>query len=123
MSIKFKYKAPDTNAGALRTPVTFHEYGKGAGFDPVEVEKAELYDCFAEVYNPSMKDLQVMQTTGTKEAVTIRIRDTKGEYVPTNKHKVKVHDYRYLGKVFEIIEVRPDLQNNNFITILLGLSS
>ena len=123
MSIKFKYKAPDTNTGALRTPATFHEYGKGAGFDPVEVEKAVLYDCFAEVYNPSMKDLQVMQTTGTKEAVTIRIRDTKGEYIPTNKHKVKISDYRYAGKVFEVIEVRPDLQNNNFITILLGLSS
>lgn len=123
MSIQFKYKVPETNAGALRTPVTFYEYGPGSGFEPVEVEKAELYDCFAEIYNPSMKDLQVVQTVGTKEAVTIRIRDTKGEYIPTNKHRVKIQDYRYTDKVFKIIEVRPDLQNNNFITLLLGVSS
>lgn len=121
MSIKFSYKAPETNAGALRTPVTFYENAPSSGHAPGPREKKVLYDCFAEVYNPSMKDIQVMAVSGTKEAVTIRIRDTKGEYTPTNKHFVSVQDYRYIDKVFDVLDVRPDLQNNNFVTILLGL--
>lgn len=123
MSIQFKYKAPETNAGALRTPVIFYESTTNNGPEPDQNKKTVLHECFAEVYNPSMKDIQVMQTTETKEAVTIRIRDTKGEYNPTNKHYVSIQDYRYLDKVFNVMDVRPDLQNNNFVTLLLGLQS
>ncbi|WP_024348192.1 phage head-tail adapter protein [Lacrimispora indolis] len=121
--MKTKYKPKETNAGTLRTPVTFYEYAPDTGPEPGESQKAILYECYAEIYNPSMKDIQIMEVRETKEAVTLLIRDTKGEYIPTNKHFVTIHDYRYVNKVFNVLDVRPDLSNNDFITILAGLYS
>ncbi|EAE4382650.1 phage head-tail adapter protein, partial [Listeria monocytogenes] len=31
--------------------------------------------------------------------------------------------YRYLGKRFNVIDVSPDLQNNRFVNILLGVQT
>lgn len=70
-----------------------------------------------------MKDLEVMNSTGTKEGVTIRIRDTKGGFIPNNKHFCVLEDYRYPGKMMNVVDVRHDLKRNGFITILLGYSS
>ena len=122
MSINYQYKAPQTHAGAMRTPVVFYEY-RSTGPDPTQSEGVELYSCFAEVYSPSMKDLEVMKSSGTSEGVTIRVRDTKGQYVPSNKHRVELRDYRYEGKVFDIIDVRHDFDRNDFITIVLRYTS
>ncbi|MDO5346310.1 MAG: hypothetical protein Q4E91_11280 [Lachnospiraceae bacterium] len=119
----FEYRKPETNSGQLRTPVTFFQYEPVSGPEPGEVQKKELYACFCEAYNPSMKDLAIMEHNGTKEAVTVRIRDTAGEYLPTNKHFASLDDYRYSGKIFSITDVRPDLTDNRFIVILLGAVS
>lgn len=123
MGISFQYKPPDANAGDLRTPVVFYACAPHDGPEPGESQKKILHECFAEVYNPSMKDIEVMKATDTKEAVTIRIRDTAGEFTPTNKHYVEIRDYRYSGKVFNAVDVRYDLKRNGFTTILLGCST
>lgn len=123
MSIAFEHRKPDTSSGKLRTPITFYLYKPTSGPEPGEEIKNVLHECLCEIYNPSMKDLTIMETTGTKEAVTVRIRDTKGEYLPTNKHVAEINDYRYEGKVFKAIDVRPDLTDNRFITILLRCQS
>ncbi|EJA0902456.1 head-tail adaptor protein [Listeria monocytogenes] len=117
--MKFQFKPPKIQSGDLRTPVAFFEYQPANGPEPGETEKITLFECFAEVYKPSMKDLEILHGTGTKEAVTINIRDTKGEYTVSNKHYVEILDYRYLGKRFNVIDVSPDLQNNRFVNILL----
>lgn len=119
----YEYKKQDTTTGKLRTPVVFYEYGPGTGPEPGEDQKKRLYSCFAEAYNPSIKDLSILDTKGTKEAVTIRIRDPGKDYIPNNKHSAELEDYRYTGKVFSVVDVRPDLTNNRFITILLGVTS
>ncbi|EAD1967064.1 phage head-tail adapter protein, partial [Listeria monocytogenes] len=41
----------------------------------------------------------------------------------SNKHYVEILDYRYLGKRFNVIDVSPDLQNNRFVNILLGVQT
>lgn len=123
MGVTFQYKPPDANTGDLRTPVTFYEYQPCAGPEPGEQEKQVLHRCFAEVYSPSMKDIAVMELNGTKEAVTIRIRDTAGEFTPTNKHFAEIHDYRYSDKVLNVVDVRYDLKRNGFTTIVLGYTS
>lgn len=123
MKSTFKYRSPDTNSGKLRIPITFYRYGLGSGPEPVEEEKETLYECFCEAYNPSMKDLSIMEHKGTREAVTVKIRDTAGEYLPTNKHFAVLDDIRYSGKVLSVIDVRPDLVDNRFTVILLGVIS
>lgn len=120
MAINPNYKPPKTGAGELRVPVSFYLFEPQDGPEPGESKKKPLHKCMCEAYNPSIKDLSVMDTKGTKEGVTVKIRDTRGEYLPSNKHFAELEDYRYSGKVFSVIDVRPDLTDNRFIIILLG---
>lgn len=123
MAINPNYKKKKVTSGDLRTLVTFFEYKASDGPEPGDEEKEILFETMAEVYNPSMKDFEIMNAKGTKEAVTINIRDTRGAYLPSNKHKAVLNDYRYENKVWEIVDVRNDLKENEFIKIILGVSS
>lgn len=110
-----------TSCAELRTPVSFFMYQPSDGPDPGESEVKILFECFAEVYNASKKDLEILNSMETKQSATIRIRETHGEFYPDNKHYVELHDYRYKGVRFNIVDVRPDLTNNDFITVLLAV--
>lgn len=123
MAINPKYKPPKIGAGELRTPVSFLGYKPNDGPEPGEEVVENLFRCTCLAYNPSMKDLDILQAKDTKEGLTIKIRDLHQEYIPTNKHKVVIDDYRYKDKVWEIIDVAPDLENNSFVKIILGLIS
>lgn len=118
--IEFNYKPKKISTGDLRTPVLFFEYKPKDGPDPGEVEKALLHECHAEIYSPSMKDLEILKSKETKQALTINIRDSKGQYVPTNKHFVEINDYRYKGIVWNVVDVVYDMQDNSFIKLILG---
>lgn len=119
--IEFKYKPKQTSSGDLRTPVTFFDYKPKDGPDPEETEKSTLHKCHAEIYSPSMKDLEKLKSSETKQALTIKIRDSKGEYVPSNKHFVEINDYRYRGITWNIIDVVFDMTDNSFIKLILGV--
>lgn len=121
MQLLNKYEPPKVQSGSLRTPVVFFELTPAEGPEQGEDIKRVVHECFAEIYNPSMKDMEKLKTVNTKQAITINIRDTKGEYVPTNKDFVKIQDYRYKDITWNIVEVRPDFENNAFITLLLGV--
>lgn len=121
MAINPNYKRPKITAGDLQTPVVFYEYTPSDGFYPGEDEKQVLYQCTAEIYNPSMKDHDILNAFTTEQAVTINIRDPHQDYLPSNKHYVEIDDYRYTGIRWNILDVRNDFENNAFITILLGV--
>lgn len=122
MAIHPNYKPPETGSGELKTYVEF--FGKGSsGPEPGGGDLDSLYDCTAEVYNPSMKDIEVMKVNGTKKGITLKIRDPLTDYIPSNKHHVKIYDFRYKDITWDITDVRPDIQNSQFIVILLGASS
>lgn len=123
MAVNPKYKRPETGAGELRIPVVFYLFAPDPGPEPGESRKRILHACMCEAYNPSIKDRTILDTTGTREAVTIKIRDPKEEYLPSNKHFAELDDRRFAGTVFSILDVRPDLKENRFITILLGVTS
>lgn len=125
LPIKPNYKRPSIVAGDLNTPVTFFEFEPGNGPDPSETPKKQLYKCTALMYHPSMKDRAILNGTGTNEAITIKIRDPYKDYIPTNKHKVVIDDYRILplGKEWEIFDVAPDFEDNRFVKIVLGYTS
>lgn len=123
MAINPNYKPPKTGAGELKTPVSFYKY-KSSGPEPNGPNLSELlYDCTAEVYNPSMKDLEVLKVNGVKHGMTIKIRDPLQSFIPKTNHVVKINDFRYDDTIWNIVEVRPDIQDGRFITILLGVSS
>ncbi|MDR2277232.1 phage head completion protein [Vagococcus fluvialis] len=123
MAINPKYKPKEIVAGELNTPVSFFEFKPSDGPEPGEEEKEELYNCTCLVYNPSSKDRNILQSKGTKEAVTIKIRDPYTDYLPSNKHKVVLDDFRYKDKVWDIVDHAPDVENNDFVKIILGVTS
>ena len=123
MAINPNYKPKKITAGALNTPVSFFEFKPSDGPEPGEEEKKELYNCTCLVYNPSSKDRDILQSKGTKEAVTIKIRDPYTDYLPSNKHKVILDDFRYKDKVWDIVDHAPDIENNDFVKIILGVTS
>ncbi|MGY3766942.1 phage head-tail adapter protein [Vagococcus vulneris] len=118
--MKTTYKPKKITAGDLRTPVVFFEYQQTDEFEPTESKKEELFKCLALAYNPSMKDIELLKVSDTKEGLTIKIRDPKQSYQPMNNHMVEIHDYRYEGKVFNIVDVSYDMENNEFIKVILG---
>lgn len=123
LPINTKYKRPQIVAGDLNTPVTFFEFVPDEGPYPGEDKKQELYKCTCLVYNPSSKDRDILNGKGTKEAVTIKIRDPYTDYLPSNKHKVILDDFRYKDKIWDIVDHAPDVENNDFIKIILGVTS
>lgn len=119
------YKTPKINSGNLRTPVQFWRFVPNDGPEPMEEKREKLYECFCLAYNPSMKDMEILNAKGTNEGLTIKIRDPHQDYIPTNKHKVIIDDYRVLpkGKEWEIVDISPDFEDNRFIKIVLGATS
>lgn len=110
-----------SRTGKLNTVVYFWEYQPNSGPEPGEKEKKVLYSTRAEIYAPSRKDLEILNGTGTKEGTTIIIRDPRGKYIPINNHFVEIKDYRLSGN-WNILDVRNDIAENRFITILLGIT-
>lgn len=122
VSVNPNYKPPKTGSGELRTFVNFYE-SKSNGPEPGQSAKTSLYKCTAEVYNPSMKDLEVLKASGTEHGITIKIRDPLHDYQPSNKHIVIIDNFRYQDREWNIKDARPDVQNSDFITLVLGDAS
>lgn len=120
MLIKFKYKPLSVQSSDMRTPVKFFEFKGSSGPDPTQDFKKVLFECYAEIYNSSMKDLELLKNTITKRVVTINIRDTQGQYLPDNKHKVEIVDHRYSGVVWEIMDVSYS-NDRRFVKLILGV--
>jgi hypothetical protein len=123
LPIKSKYTRPEIVAGDLNTPVTFFEVMPNKGPEPGEQESKKLFNCTCLVYSPSSKDRDILSGKGKKKAVTIKIRDPFADYLPDNGHKVVLDDYRYKDDVWDIVDFAPDIENNDFLKIILGVTS
>lgn len=119
---KFKYRNPRVHAGELRTPVTFFEYRpKKDSPYPDELEYAKLYDCWAKVDKVWLKDLEQAKANGTLSDITLTIRDPAGEYIPTNKHYLKIDAPEFKDFVYNIYSSQPDLQHRDFVNVVAKL--
>lgn len=128
LAISQNYKRPKTGGAELRTPVFFYAYVPNEGPFPDESQEKILHKAMAEVYNPSMKDWELLNTKNTKRAVTINIRDPLNEYQPINKHIVELQDLHFLDEKekfirWNIIDVQPNPKDSRFIKIILGVTS
>ncbi|MCZ0717833.1 phage head-tail adapter protein [Aerococcus kribbianus] len=117
-----QYKKPQTDIGELRTPIHFIELGQTGPKPTDKSEEVIQFYCFAEVYNPSFKDMEVMKTKGVEQGVTVKIRDPLGDYYPSNHHLVRINDRRFINKLWRIISIRPDIQNSDFIILVLAVN-
>ncbi|PWA08656.1 phage head-tail adapter protein [Pueribacillus theae] len=111
-----------SNASDLNTRIQFFEYAPSDGPEPGEVEKRQLWECWAEIYEPSMKDIESL-STNVLYSVTARIRDPRGEYKPSNKHYLAVLDDAYQDDEgnyvrFNIKKMHPDVKDKRFIKVV-----
>ncbi|WP_367986219.1 phage head-tail adapter protein [Streptococcus sp. ZY1909104] len=110
----------ETSNGDLRTPVVFYSATVEEGLDGRDMAFEKVFSTFAEVYNPSMKDLEISKSKGVKASLTLTIRDPLTAYVPKNQHFVEILDHRYAGQKWEILDIRPRFDERFFLTIVLG---
>lgn len=120
---KFEYRPPRIHSGELRTRVTFFEFAPNDGPIPGEKKEKILYETWAKVDEVWTKDIELAKANGTLSDLTIHIRDTHGEYTPTNKHYIKIHAPEYEDLNYNIKQVMPDLQYRDFIKIVAGVST
>lgn len=116
-----QYERPRVQNGDLRTPVKFYSYKANTGPEPGEaVEKLE-YMTWAKVDEVWSKDVAQAKSNNTLSDITISIRDTQGEYIPSNKHYIEVDLPEYKDKHYNIKHVQPDPQNRDFIKVIAGM--
>lgn len=106
----------------LNTRIAFYEYRpvKDSPY-PDEKEYAELYECWAKVDRVWLRDLEQAKSNGTESDVTLTIRDPMREFVPSNKHFIKIDAFDYEQLVYNVTSSQPDLQNRDFITVIATL--
>lgn len=107
----------------LNTRIQFFEYAPVTGPEPGETEKRKLWECWAEVYEPSIKDHESLSTERVLYAVTVRFRNPFTEYKPDNKHYLAVLSESYKDRLgeyirFNIKKIQPDSKDKAFIKVV-----
>ena len=84
------------NLNQLDYRVTFYEVvndGPEAGMN----EQKEIYSCFAGMYEPTQKDVQLGNLELSKRSVTLNIRDAQPQFIPSSKHVFEIKNGMYAG--------------------------
>lgn len=100
--------------GDMRTPVTFYIAKPNDDFFPGESTNEVFYQCFANVYPPSQKDLDM---TDNKATITM-ITWYSMEYEITDDMYFEIDLPRYRGKKFNIIQIDDDTDFHSNIKII-----
>ncbi|TWT12073.1 phage head-tail adapter protein [Streptococcus sp. sy004] len=110
----------ETTNGDLRTPVVFLGAKVATGLDGRDEVSEKLFETFAEVYNPSLKDMEVASGHGVRASLTLKIRDPLTAYQLDNRHFVQIMDRRFSNHLWEIVSIRPDFHQRDFLVLVLG---
>lgn len=116
----YRYKKPEAQNGDLRTPLTFYTSKVEEGVDGRDVSYKKAFCTMGQVYSPSFKDIEIATGKALKAKMTLKIRDPLDDYQPDNRHFVEVEDLRLKGKKWQIIDVRPDYDNRDFLIVIIG---
>lgn len=118
---KNEYRKRRVHSGELRTPVIFYEYKPVPGPIPDQEERKQVYSCWAKVDRVWLRDMEQAKQNNTISDVTLTIRDPLQEFIPTNKHFIRIETYDYKHLVYNVTSSQPDLQHRDFITIIASL--
>ena len=116
----FRYKKPEAQNGDLRTPLTFYTSQVEEGVDGRDVSYKKAFFTMGQVYSPSMKDIEIASGKSMRAKMTLKIRDPLADYQPENQHFVEVEDIRLTNKKWQIIDIRPDYDNRDFLIVIIG---
>lgn len=100
------YRKPETTSGDLSTPVTFYEKTDG-GFMPGESTKGKLFFCMAEMYQASIKDYEIVNTTNAEYVITILIPHPREDYIPQYSHFFEIDELMYKDVTFNLQSIAP----------------
>lgn len=105
-----KFKRRETTTGDMNTPVTFYEKTDG-GWMPGEGGKSEMYFCMCEMYEASVKDYEIVNTTNAEYVITILMPNPQEDYIPQYSHFFEVDELMYKNVVFNLqsIALKDDL--------------
>lgn len=110
----------ETTNGDLRTLLTFYTAKVAEGLDGRDVAKVPVFMAMGEVYQPSLKDLEIASGKGVQARLTVKIRDPLSAYVPKSSDLVEVSDGRVDGEIWSILDIRPDFHQRDFLVMVLG---
>ena len=109
----YRYKKPEAQNGDLRTPLTFYTSKVEEGLHGRDVSHEKAFYTMGQVYSPSFKDIEIATGKSMQAKMTLKIRDPLSDYQPKNEHFVEVGDNRLSGEKWQIIDVRPDFDNQD----------
>lgn len=116
----FRYKKPEAQNGDLRTHLTFYTSKVEEGLHGRDIAHKKAFYTMGQVYSPSFKDIEIATGKSMKAKMTLKIRDPLSDYQPKNDHFVQVEDSRLSGKKWQIVDVRPDFDNRDFLIVVIG---
>lgn len=116
----YRYKKLEAQNGDLRTPLTFYTSKVEEGLHGRDVSYEKAFYTMGQVYSPSFKDIEIATGKAMKAKMTLKIRDPLSDYQPKNEHFVEVSDNRLIGEKWQIIDVRPDFDNRDFLIVIIG---
>lgn len=104
------------NLNQLDYRVTFYENtndGPEAGMN----ERNELYSCFAGMYEPTQKDVQLGNLELSKRSVTLNIRDAQPQFIPNVNQTFEIQNGMYAGLFFNVKNVAP-AKTPNYVKVV-----
>ena len=77
----------------------------------------EVFSCFAGLYEPTQKDVQLGNLETSKRSVTINIRNAQPDFLPTVNLVFEIKNGMYAGLTFDIKNVAP-AKTPNYIKVV-----
>lgn len=110
------------NPSELKTRVRFFLYEAKKGMKPGVEQKKVAFECSAKIDSVWSKDIAIEKANGTLSDITIVIRDTRGEFIPTNFHFIEIDALGFDGKIYNVKEVQPDPQDKSYLRVIASVT-
>lgn len=78
----------------------------------------EVYECFCDDYEPTLKDAQFFDITSSKSSVTLTIRNIQEGFKPEPHHTFMLLGGYFRGEMFEIVSIAPYSDNQEYLKII-----
>lgn len=78
----------------------------------------EIFECFCDAYEPTMKDANVLEANSNKNAVTLTIRNAYQEFRPLTHYQFKLKNGYFKNELFDIKSITPHSDDDQYLKIV-----